>query len=390
MLSRQLAGEKVGVCVSGGLSSLTVAAWLAASSVPVTAFVADLGQGTGDDVRALARALQAAGVAAVVTDLRDEIAQLAFDLVRYQAQYDGGYWNTTSGSRLVLVAGLAEAMRRAGCTVLAHGCVGGGNDQRRFERYVAALAPDLRALSPWTDPDLLSRFPGRADMTRYLRDRGLAADQRSTADYSADGSLAGFAHDGTALECLQTPDDAAWRALTVAPRQAPDDPEAVPVAIAGGRPVRVGNAPGTARELLGHANAVAGRHGVGLRSVVENRVNGTKCRGVYESPGLDLLGFCVARVYQVAMDPEALRLMHGLSGQIGRGVYEGRYLDPAIRAARAAADVLIESAGATAEVTAELYKGAISFQGLTHDADERVAPRQTRFTGGGQHWQIVA
>ncbi len=390
MLSVDLAEEKVGVCVSGGLSCLTVAAWLAASSVPTTAFVADIGQASRVDICALARSLEAAGVAAVVVDLRDEIARLALDLVRYQARYDGGYWNTTSGSRMVLVAGLADAMRRAGCTVLTHGCVGGGNDQRRFERYVTALAPDLRVVSPWTDPDLLARFPGRSDMAKYLRDRGLTADQRSTADYSADGSLAGFAHDGTALESLQTPDAEARWALTRPPHEAPDKPESVTVTVARGRPTAIGNAPGEARELLERANSIAGQHGVGRRSVVENRINGTKCRGVYEAPGLDLLGFCVVRIYQVVMDPDALRLMHRLSELIGLGVYEGRYFDPAIRAARAAADVLIDSAGATTEVATELYKGGISFHGLSHDQDEQVAPRQTRFTGGGQHWQVVA
>lgn len=390
MLSKELAGEKVGVCVSGGLSCLTVAAWLAASSVPTTAFIADIGQASHEDIRALARALEAAGVAAVVVDLRDEMAGLALDLVRYQARYEGGYWNTTSGSRMVLVAGLAEAMRRAGCTVLTHGCVGGGNDQRRFERYAAAVAPDLRVVSPWADPGLLARFPGRAEAAEYLRRLGLTADPRSTADYSADGSLAGFAHDGAALERLETPDAAAWWALATPPEHAPDIPEAVAVTVADGRPAAIGNTRADARGLLERANSIAGRHGIGLRSVVENRINGTKCRGVYEAPGLDLLGFCVARVYQVAMDADALRLMRSMSELIGRGVYEGRYFDPAVRAARAAADVLIGSAGATAQVAIELYKGRIAFRGLSQRRDERSAPRQTRFTGGGQHWQIVA
>jgi argininosuccinate synthase len=390
MLSEELAGEKVGVCVSGGLSCLAVAAWLADCAVPVMAFVADLGQDDPAAIRALAVSLEAAGVPSAVVDLREQTARLALDLVRYQARYDGGYWNTTSSSRLVLVDGLAGPMREAGCTVLVHGCVGGGNDQRRFARYGAALAPGLRVVSPWNDPGLLARFPGRADMGAYCRDRGLTADQRSTADYSADGSMAGFAHDGTALESLATPDAAAWRALTRAPRAAPDEPEPVTVTVAAGRPAALGAVPGTDRELLERANAVAGRHGVGLRSVVENRINGTKCRGVYEAPGLDLLGFCVGRVYQVTMDPDALRLMHDLSALIGRGVYEGRYLDPDIRAARAAADVLIDAAGAGAEVTAELYKGGISFQGLAAAPGGPAAPRQTRFTGGGQRWQIVA
>jgi argininosuccinate synthase len=236
MLLRELSGKNVGVCVSGGLSSLTVAAWLVQAGVPATAFVADLGQAGHDDISALAKSLEAAGVATVVVDLRDDIAQLALDLVRYQATYDGGYWNTTSGSRMVLVAGLASAMRRAGCTVLAHGCVGGGNDQRRFERYTAALAPDMRVISPWTDPDLLRQFPGRGDMARYVSDLGLATDRRCTVDYSVDGSLAGFAHDGTDLESLQTSDAVAWRALSVAPRQANDEVESVTVTVDHGRP----------------------------------------------------------------------------------------------------------------------------------------------------------
>lgn len=393
MLSQELADENVGVCVSGGLSCLTIAAWLAASAVPVTAFVADLGQADHREIRALAGSLEAAGVAVVTVDLREQIARLALDLVRYQARYEGGYWNTTSGSRMVLVAGLADAMRRAGCTVLVHGCVGGGNDQRRFERYAAALAPGLRVVSPWTDPGLRARFPGRAEMAGYLSERGLTADPRSTADYSADGSLAGFAHDGTELECLATPDAAARWALTRAPRQAPDEPEPVTVTVTGGRIAAIGNVPGVpgqGHELLQRANSIAGRHGVGRRSVVENRINGTKCRGVYEAPGLDLLGFCVARVYQVVMEPDAQRLMRSMSEMIGRGVYEGRYLDPAVRAARAAADVLIDEAGAPVEVLAELYKGGISFRGLSGGRGEPAAARQTRFTGGGHHWQTVS
>ena len=390
MLFQELADENVGVCVSGGLSSLTVAAWLAESGVRATAFVADLGQAGPEDLGALVKSLEAAGVPTVVADLRDEIARLALDLVRYQASYDGGYWNTTSGSRMVLVAGLADAMRQAGCTVLAHGCVGGGNDQRRFQQYGAELAPDLRVVSPWTDPGLLSRFPGRGDMARYVAGLGLIADRRCTADYSVDGSIAGYAHDGSALESLQTPDAAAWRALSVAPQQAPDRAESVCITVEHGRPAEIGREPMAARRLLEHANCLAGRHGIGLRGVVENRINGTKCRGLYEAPGLDLLGFCVARVYQLAMDRAALRLMSSLSELVGRGVYEGRYVNQDVRAARAAADLLIDAAATTAEVTVELYKGGISFAGLSHRVDGQLPPRQTRFTGGGQNWQIVA
>lgn len=388
MTVKELAQENVGVCVSGGLSSLAVVAALAESGVPVTAFVADIGQADPDAVRVVAKSLEAAGVTTVVEDLRDQMADMALDIARYQAGYEGGYWNTTSASRLVLVAGLTEAMRRHGCTALAHGCVGGGNDQRRFERYTAAFAPDLRVISPWTEPDLLRLVPDRSAMRRYVAACGLACDPRCTEDYSVDGNLAGFAHEGTLLERLETPDSVTRTAMAVPARQAPDEPEVVTVRLDHGRPAEVGGIAGGARELLERANALAGRHGVGLRSVVENRINGTKCRGMYEAPGLDLLGFCADRLYQVTMGHEAKRLMRSMSELIGRGIYEGRYDDPATRAARAAADVLIGSAGAEVEV--ELYKGHLAFHGISEHTDEPLPPRQTRFTGGGHFWQVVA
>lgn len=387
MLLDKISGERPGVFVSGGLSSVTVAASLADSGAPTTALLADIGQCPPGEVRSLAQSLEAAGIPAVVVDLRDRMAKLALDLVRYLARYEGGYWNTTSSSRLVLVEGLAPAMRRAGCTVLAHGCVGGGNDQRRFERYAAVLSPDLPPFAPWTEPELLGRFPDRSAMEKYVRERDLPLSGGSGAHYSVDGSLAGFSHEGTALESLDTPDSAAELLVTVPPRQAPDRPEAVSVRFERGRPVEIGGSAAGPRELLERANQIAGRNGVGLRSVVENRINGTKCRGVYEAPGLDLLGFCVAKVHEIAVDREARQLLSFLSDLIGRGVYEGRYFDTAVRAARDAADVILESASAT--VTVEVYKGNVSFLGMSGYADNSP-PRQTRFSGGGHFWQVSA
>lgn len=385
---QEIAEENVGVCVSGGLSSLTVAAWLAESGVRTTAFIADIGQTSREAIRSLARSLESAGLPTLVVDLREPMAALALDIVRYDARYDGGYWNTTGASRLVLARGLADAISGVGCTVLAHGCVGGGNDERRFERYGAAFAANLRVFSPWADPGLRIRFPDRATMEAYVCGRGLALDARCGAEYSVDGNLAGFAHEGSALEALGTADDAARRVLTTAPQQAPDKAETVILTFDHGRLTEIDGVPGEPHELLERVNSLTGRHGVGLRSVVENRINGTKCRGVYESPGLDLLGFGLTRVYQMAMDTSARQLMQSLSGIIGRAVYEGRYFDSAARAARAAADVLVDSASATVEV--EIYKGSMSMRSLSSQDAGRMPPRQTRFSGGGHFWRVTA
>src|SRR4051812_42721130 len=159
-----LAERPVGVLQGGGLSSTALGVWLAEQGVEAYHLVADIGQAPAAELEATVAAWRARGVPAALVDLRAPMAALALDLVRYQARHDGGYWNTTGAARLVLVEHLAPRLVAEGRTVLAHGCVGGGNDQRRFARYTDRFAPGLAVYAPWTDPDALRRFPGRAAM----------------------------------------------------------------------------------------------------------------------------------------------------------------------------------------------------------------------------------
>ena len=381
----ELRGHRVGVLMSGGLSCTAVGAWLAENGVEVVSFVADIGQRVPFGADELARILVARGLPAEVVDLRAEMAAFAADLARWQATHDGGYWNTTSGSRRTLVAGLAQPLRDAGCTVLVHGCVGGGNDEGRFARYAAAHAPDLVAFSPWAHGWLRERFAGRRDMADYLLERGFPAVFGEYATYSVDGNLAGVAHDSDELENLDTPIQVVSPHMTTWPHDAGQSGETVRIRFSGGRPVAVDGVAMPTLALVEHANEVAGRNGVPLRSVVENRVNGTKCRGVYEAPGLELLGAALAALYQLSLDASAADLLHTLARRLGRAVYEGRLDDPAGRAARTAADMLAESA--TGEVEMSLYRGTIAVTRVGLTGAPAGVSRQTRFQTGGHHWR---
>ena len=95
----ELRGHRVGVLMSGGLSCTAVGLWLAEHGVDTVSFVADIGQETPCGADELAGVLGRHGLPATVVDLRAEMAQTCLDLVRHQATYDGGYWNTTNGYR---------------------------------------------------------------------------------------------------------------------------------------------------------------------------------------------------------------------------------------------------------------------------------------------------
>ncbi|MGH3657502.1 MAG: argininosuccinate synthase domain-containing protein [Micromonosporaceae bacterium] len=383
MRQNDTAGRPTGLLQSGGLSSLAVGIWFAERAVPVRHYIADIGQVSRTEIDALAESLRGYGAEAVVVDLRADMAAVAADLLRYRARHDGGYWNTTGASRFVLVDKLAPALRADGCGTLAHGCVGGGNDQRRFERYTRRLGQGLAVYAPWTDPGALARFGDREAMMKAVAEHQLRLDPGSSADRSTDANIAGTSHESAALEALQTPVTQLDPRFSRWPSETPAEPETLTVEFRAGRVVDVAGSGPDPVAWLSVCNAVAARHGIWLRDVVERRIIGTVCRGVYEAPGLELLDRAWSRVLQASLDVAGRELYDRLAATAGTEMYEGRWLDPAAEAARAGIDVLVS--GVAGRVTLVAHRGVATV--TSTDVDSRVV-QQTRFGSGGHRWSL--
>lgn len=363
MKLKDLQGEKIGACVSGGLDSKTIAKKFKDLGLDVVCFTADLGQPDEEDISGVVEKMAPCGVRTVVVDLKKPMADACLDVVKYQAMYDGGYWNSTGIARAVTVKGLVEAMQKEGCTVLAHGATGRGNDQMRFERYTNVIAPDMKVYAPWRDSELLEEFPGRLEMVEYLRKAGIEAFPGGKKRYSTDGNLAGLSHEAEDLESLETPCTIVEPTMGVWPADAPDEIETVEIRFEKGIAKSLNGEALDSLSLMEKANEIAGRNGIGFKNALENRIIGTKSRGVYESPGMELLGQALMSVYQAVLDRRAMLLFQQMSKLIADQIYDGRYYDPATAAAKAAVDLLAEAATGTVKV--DLYKGNILFHSLT-------------------------
>ncbi len=363
MRLKDLKRQKLGICVSGGLDSKTITKRLVDEGVDVLCFSADLAQPDEQNIRDIIEKMAPCGAETVIVDLKDAMAEACFRMLRAQAQYDGGYWNSTGIARAVTVRGLVREMRQRQCTVLVHGATGRGNDQMRFERYTNVLAPEMKVYAPWRDPELLKQFPGRKQMADYLNEAGIQAFVGGRKRYSTDANLAGISYEAEDLESVETPCTIVEPQMGVWPMQAPDAVETFTVRFAGARAAEINGQPVTPLQAMIEANKIGGRNGVGLKNALENRIIGTKSRGVYESPGMELLGSCLRFVYQAVLDRRSTELFSSLSRLVASQVYDGRYYDPVTRAALAAIDVLTESAHGT--VSVGLYKGSVLFQSLT-------------------------
>lgn len=355
--------EKAGVCVSGGLDSRAVTKTLVDAGVQVVCFTADLAQPDETDIQAVVKKMAPCGAETVVVDLRREMAEACFEVITCQAMYDGGYWNSTGIARAVTVKGVLKAMQAKGCTVLVHGATGRGNDQMRFERYTNVLAPAMKVYAPWRDEGLLKKFPGRLEMVEYLRAAGIEAFPGGQKRYSTDANLAGLSHEAEDLESLETPCTIVQPTMGVWPAEAPDKAELFSVRFEKGRAVEINGRKKKPLDVMLEANLIGGRNGIGFKNALENRIIGTKSRGVYEAPGMELLGRCLQCVYQATLDRRSLSLFRTLTALVADQIYDGRYYDPATTAAMAAIQVF--AAHATAQVKVMLYKGNVLFQSLT-------------------------
>jgi argininosuccinate synthase len=289
------------------------------------------------------------------------IAAAGLEVIHFQAKYEGAYWNTTGVGRHVIVAGMLPELKRRGISVLGHGATGRGNDQVRFQLCTNMLAPDVAVYAPWRDPAFLARFRGRSEMIDYCLGHNLPIKVSKDAPYSTDANLLGLTHEAGKLEHLTTGPWFVTPGMGVLPSAAPDEPELVSVRFEEGVPTAVGGEPTTALQAITTANEVGGEHGVGICShLVENRFVGIKSRGVYEAPGMELLGTAYAYLLQLVLDRRSRELFDHLSGFVAKQIYQGYGFDLATHMARRAVEPITKLA--TGTVTLKLYKGQAYFE----------------------------
>jgi argininosuccinate synthase len=221
----------------------------------------------------------------------------------------------------------------------------------------------MKVYAPWRDPELLKEFPGRTEMVDYLDKAGIKTPLVGKKRYSTDANLAGISYEAEDLESVTTPSTIVEPQMGVWPADAPDTAEEVSIRFEGAEAVELNGKAMSPLELMQTASEIAGRNGIGIKNALENRILGTKSRGVYEAPGMELLSCCLQQVYFAVFEKRATALFTSMSSLVATQVYEARTFDPSTNAALAAINSLTEHAQGTVQMA--LYKGNIHFLGLT-------------------------
>src|SRR5712691_1452166 len=346
--------KKVVLAYSGGLDTSVILRWLQEIyRCEVVTFTADLGQ--GEELAPARKKAELLGVKEIfVDDLREEfVRDFVFPMFRANALYEGAYLLGTSIARPLIAKRQIEIACEVGADAVAHGATGKGNDQVRFELSYYALAPDITVIAPWREWDLTSR----TRLLEYADQHQIpvARDKRGEAPFSVDANLLHVSAEGKILEDPWIEPEEYVFSRTVAPEQAPDQPQYVEIDFLRGDAIAVDGEALSPAALLTRLNEIGGKHGIGRLDLVENRFVGMKSRGVYETPGGTILQAAHRGIESLCLDRGAMHLKDELMPRFAELVYNGFWFAPEREMLQALVDQSQQKVDG--RVRLKLYKG---------------------------------
>ncbi len=347
--------KKVVLAYSGGLDTSIIIPWLKENynNPEIIAVSGNVGQ--ADELEGLEeKALKTGASKLYVEDLTKEFLEdYVFPCVQAGALYED-YMLGTAFARPPIAKRLVEIAIQEGADAICHGCTGKGNDQVRFEMAIKALAPDMTIIAPWREWSIKSR----EEEIEYAEAHNVPLKINRETNYSKDKNIWHLSHEGLDLEDPANEpqyNKPGFLEMGVSPEMAPDKPTYVKIHFEKGVPTAVDGVEMDAVALVTKLNELGGQNGIGLLDIVENRLVGMKCRGVYETPGGAILYKAHTVLETLCLDKETAHYKALVAQKLAEMVYNAQWFTPLTEAILAFVKTTQQTV--TGDVTLKLYKG---------------------------------
>ena len=354
--------KKVVLAYSGGLDTSIIIPWLKENynNCEVIAVSGNVGQ--ADELEGLEeKALKTGASKLYVLDLTDEyVDDYIIPTMKAGAVYED-YLLGTSHARPCIAKGLVEIAKKEGADAICHGCTGKGNDQVRFELAIKHFAPNMPIIAPWREWNIQSR----EEEIDYAEAHHIPLKITRETNYSKDKNLWHLSHEGMDLEDTGNEpqyEKPGFLEMGVSPLDASDEPTYVTLEFEKGIPTALDGEKMTAKQIILKLNELGGANGIGIIDIVENRLVGMKCRGVYETPGGTILYKAHEALESLCLDKMTMHEKQRLSITFAELVYNGQWFTPLREALSAFVDKTQETV--TGQVKLKLYKGNIIKAGV--------------------------
>ena len=352
--------KKVVLAFSGGLDTSVILKWLQNErNLEVVTFTADIGQGS-EVKEAKDKALKLGVKEIFIDDLKEDfVKDYVFPMFRANAVYEGYYLLGTSIARPLIAKKQLEIAKKVGADFVAHGSTGKGNDQIRFELGYYALNPKIKVIAPWREWNLKSR----KDLIEYAKNSQISVSPENSDDppYSMDANLLHTSYEGKILEDPWTQPNESMYTRTISCEDAPNTPTIIDLEFFKGDLISINGEKLSPAKLLARLNKIGGENGIGRIDIVENRFVGMKSRGVYETPGGEILLASRRAIESITLDKSSAHLKDELMPKYAELIYNGFWFSPE----REMLQSLIDKSQSNVEgiVKLKIYKGNIIILG---------------------------
>ncbi len=352
--------KKVVLAFSGGLDTSVILKWLQNErNLEVVTFTADIGQGS-EVKEAKDKALKLGVKEIFIDDLKEDfVKDYVFPMFRANAVYEGYYLLGTSIARPLIAKKQLEIAKKVDADFVAHGSTGKGNDQIRFELGYYALNPKIKVIAPWREWNLKSR----KDLIEYAKKSQISVSPENSDEppYSMDANLLHTSYEGKILEDPWAQPNESMYTRTISCEDAPNTPTIIDLEFFKGDLISINGEKLSPAKLLARLNKIGGENGIGRIDIVENRFVGMKSRGVYETPGGEILLASRRAIESITLDKSSAHLKDELMPKYAELIYNGFWFSPE----REMLQSLIDKSQSNVEGTVKLkiYKGNIIILG---------------------------
>ncbi|MDQ6659645.1 MAG: argininosuccinate synthase [Chloroflexota bacterium] len=346
-------GKHIALAYSGGLDSTLCVklSQLKYAARQISAITVNVGQGEDEIEQSTERAVKL-GITPIVIDARQEFTeQWLSKAIQANSDYNG-YPVSTSMTRQLIAARVAQKALELGCDALMEGSSGKGNDQYRMHNVFSLFAPGIPIFVPVRDFDLT-----RGEEQLLMEHYGVPVEELIVGGDDKTMWCRSIASGGIDLT-TELP-DAIWMWLTPAGK-APDKPTTLTLSWQNGLPVALNGEVLPLDSIIEQLNILGGANGIGKIDIFEDGIMGLKSREIYEAPAATILLKLHGDLEQFCLTKEEIQLKRQLDAQWAKLVYHGEWFHPL----KDAIDAFIASTQkvVNGEYTFELYKGNIDIR----------------------------
>src|SRR5256714_4211002 len=346
-------GKHIALAYSGGLDSTLCVklSQLKYHARRLSAITVDVGQGEDEIQQSTERAMQL-GISPVIIDAKQEFTeQWLSKAIQANSDYNG-YPISTSMTRQLIAARVAQKALELGCDALMEGSSGKGNDQYRMHNVFSLFAPGPSVFVPVRDFDLT-----RSEEQLLMQHYGIPVEEVIAGGDDKTMWCRSIASGGIDLT-TELP-DSIWMWLTP-PAKAPDKPTTITLQWQNGLPVALNGTQLPLDQVIEQLNIIGGANGIGKIDLFEDGIMGLKSREIYEAPAATILLKVHRDLEQFCLTKEEIQLKRQLDAHWAKLVYHGEWFHPL----KEAIDAFIASTQkvVSGEYVIELYKGNIDIR----------------------------